>query len=179
MTHVRGRGRGRGRGPRWPSALRRPAPPRRRDRVPTDEEHTALVVTDEVGKVLDDQRNAKSVNVVDNVDKLTEVRFQIADGTSLRIAGATSRQRLEGSSSAPVSASRQGHQNPARQEQGPAEPPVRGAGPSDPRAGTVTPLSVRALTGGDVGTRRNVRPSSAWQTTTVVSTRRSMQILYM
>ena len=31
--------------------------------------------------------------------------------------------------------------------------------PSEPRAGTVTPLSARTLTGGDVGTGRNVRPS--------------------
>ena len=36
---------------------------------------------------------------------------------------------------------------------------VRRARPSEPRAGTVTPLSVRTLTGGDVGIGRDVRPS--------------------
>ena len=37
---------------------------------------------------------------------------------------------------------------------------VRRTRPSEPRAETVTPLSARTLTGGDVGTGRNVRPSN-------------------
>ena len=47
----------------------------------------------------------------------------------------------------------------ARQVQGLAGRRVRRARPSEPRAGTVTPLSVRTLTGGDVGIGRDVRPS--------------------
>ena len=43
--------------------------------------------------------------------------------------------------------------------QGLAERRVRRARPSEPRAGTVTSLSVRTLTGGDVGIGRDVRPS--------------------
>ena len=47
----------------------------------------------------------------------------------------------------------------ARQVQGLSGRRVRRARPSEPRAGTVTPLSVRPLTGGDVGIGRDVRPS--------------------
>ena len=47
----------------------------------------------------------------------------------------------------------------ARQVQGLAGRRVRRARPSEPRAGTVAPLSVRTLTGGDVGIGRDVRPS--------------------
>ena len=47
----------------------------------------------------------------------------------------------------------------ARQVQGLSGRRVRRARPSEPRAGTVTPLSVRTLTGGDVGIGRDVRPS--------------------
>ena len=47
----------------------------------------------------------------------------------------------------------------ARQVQGLAGRRVRRARPSEPRAGTVTPLSVRTLTGGVVGIGRDVRPS--------------------
>ena len=47
----------------------------------------------------------------------------------------------------------------ARQVQGLAGRRVRRARPSEPRAGTVVPLSVRTLTGGDVGIGRDVRPS--------------------
>ena len=47
----------------------------------------------------------------------------------------------------------------ARQVQGLAGRRVRRARPSEPRAGTVTPLSVRTLTGGDVGIGGDVRPS--------------------
>ena len=47
----------------------------------------------------------------------------------------------------------------ARHVQGLAERRVRRAQPSEPRAGTVTSLSVRTLTGGDVGIGRDVRPS--------------------
>ena len=47
----------------------------------------------------------------------------------------------------------------ARQVQGLARRRVRRARPSEPRAGTVTPLSVRTLTGGDAGIGRDVRPS--------------------
>ena len=47
----------------------------------------------------------------------------------------------------------------ARQVQGFAGCRVLRARPSEPRAGTVAPLSVRTLTGGDVGIGRDVRPS--------------------
>ena len=47
----------------------------------------------------------------------------------------------------------------ARQVQGLAGRRVRRARPSESRAGTVVPLSVRTLTGGDVGIGRDVRPS--------------------
>ena len=47
----------------------------------------------------------------------------------------------------------------ARHVQGLAERRVRRARPSKPRAGTVTSLSARTLTGGDVGIGRDVRPS--------------------
>ena len=47
----------------------------------------------------------------------------------------------------------------ARQVQGLAGRRVRRARPSESRAGTVAPLSVRTLTGGDVGIGRDVRPS--------------------
>ena len=47
----------------------------------------------------------------------------------------------------------------ARQVQGLAGRRVRRAQPSEHRAGTVTPLSVRTLTGGDVGIGRDVRLS--------------------
>ena len=47
----------------------------------------------------------------------------------------------------------------ARQVQGLAGRRVRRARPSESRAGTVIPLSVRTLTGGDVGIGRDVRPS--------------------
>lgn len=56
-----------------------------------------------------------------------------------------------------------GTPNPARRAQRPAGRPVRGAGASEPRAGTVTPLSVRTLNRGDVGSGCNFRPSSVWQ----------------
>ena len=47
----------------------------------------------------------------------------------------------------------------AQQVRGLAGRRVRRAQPSEPRAGTVTPLSVRTLTGGDVGIGGDVRSS--------------------
>ena len=50
------------------------------ERLPTDDERTAMVVTDEVKKVIDDQRNIKGVTVAQDVGSITEARFRIKDG---------------------------------------------------------------------------------------------------
>ena len=50
------------------------------ERLPTDDERTAMVVTDEVKKVIDDQRNIKGVTVAQDVGSITKARFRIKDG---------------------------------------------------------------------------------------------------
>ena len=49
-------------------------------RQPDKDERAAMVISDQLAKLLDDQRKVKSVRVVENVARISEARFGIQDG---------------------------------------------------------------------------------------------------